>query len=65
MPTKGNPRHAFRFDPGLWDDFQDAASRDPLKRKQAEIVRDLVAWYARKRSTPKPTRPDAPPKSEI
>ena len=57
MPTKGNPRHSFRFDPELWDEFQDAAERDPHGRNQAVIVRDFVAWYARRRGTPKPVRP--------
>jgi hypothetical protein len=62
MPTKGNPRHAFRFDPDLWDEFQAAAERDPLGRNQAAIVRDFVAWFARRRGVPKPKRPDAAPR---
>ena len=59
MPTKGNPRHAFRFDDGLWEAFQAAAQRDPFRRVPAVIVRDFVAWYARQRKTPAPKRPAA------
>lgn len=56
MPTKGNPRHAFRFEPGLWQAFLDAVKRDPHGRTMAEVVRDLVAWYARQ----KPGHPERP-----
>jgi hypothetical protein len=62
MPTQGNPRHAFRFEPGLWAAFLAAVKRDPHKRKATEVVRDFVAWYARERGVPKPVRPDAPPR---
>ena len=57
MPTKGNPRHAFRFDQDLWDAFCRAANVDPLDRNQAQIVRDLVAWYSHHPGAPKPQRP--------
>jgi hypothetical protein len=56
VPTKGNPRHAFRFEPGLWRAFLDAVRRDPLGRNMAEVVRDLVAWYARQKRG-EPVRP--------
>jgi hypothetical protein len=49
MPTKGNPRHAFRFEPGLWAAFREAAKRDPEGRPVSVIVRDFIAWYARER----------------
>jgi len=57
MPTKGNPRHAFRFEPDLWDAFAEAVKRDPHRRDQSGVVRDLVAWYSRQRGAPKPERP--------
>jgi len=53
----GSPRHAFRFEPGLWASFLAAVARDPHGRNAAEIVRDLVAWYAHQRGAPKPERP--------
>lgn len=56
MPTKGNPRHAFRFEPGLWRAFLTAVARDPEGRNMAEVVRDLVAWYARQKKG-EPVRP--------
>lgn len=60
MPTKGNPRHAFRFDPDLWEAFQDAARSDPLGRVPAVVVRDLIAWYSRRRKGA-PVRPPRHP----
>ena len=59
MPTKGNPRHAFRFEPGLWRAFNDAVARDPEGRNVAEVVRDLVAWYTRAKKG-EPVRPPKP-----
>lgn len=60
MPTKGNPRHAFRFEPGLWEAFREAATQDPEGRTAAVIVRDLVAWYARRKKG-EPVRPARSP----
>jgi hypothetical protein len=57
MPTKGNPRHAFRFEPGLWEAFLAAVPLDPRGRDATGIVRDFVAWYAGQRGAPKPERP--------
>jgi hypothetical protein len=57
MPTKGNPRHAFRFEPDLWDLFLSAIPRDPRGRDASGVVRDLVAWYAGHKGAPKPERP--------
>ena len=59
MPTKGSPRHAFRFTPALWKSFTAAITRDPHKRNAAEVVRDFVAWYAREQGAPEPDRPSA------
>jgi hypothetical protein len=61
VPTKGNPRHAFRFEPGLWASFLAAVARDPQGRSAAVVVRDLAAWYARQRGAPKPERPPRSP----
>ncbi len=58
MPTKGSPRHAFRFEETLWAAFLAAVKRDPHGRNTAEIVRDFVAWYARQ---PRAARPERPP----
>ena len=57
VPTKGNPRHAFRFEPGLWRAFLVAAARDPQGRSAAVIVRDFVCWYVGQRGTLRPVRP--------
>lgn len=57
MPTKGNPRHAFRFEEDLWEAFCAAMGLDPLGRNQSQIVRDLVAWYSHWPGAPKPQRP--------
>lgn len=62
MPTKGNPRHAFRFDPDLWEAFDEAAQRDPFERDQSAIIRDFVAWYSRWPSERKTRRPERPPR---
>lgn len=60
MPTKGNPRHAFRFEPDLWAAFLAAVKRDPHGRNPTEVVHDLVSWYAR-RKPGEPMRPPKPP----
>lgn len=60
MPTRGNPRHAFRFEDGLWGAFLAAVKRDPEGRTAAVVVRDLVAWYARRKPGP-PQRPPCSP----
>lgn len=57
MPTKGNPRHAFRFDADLWNAFLAAVGRDPHGRDASAVVRDLVAWYSGRRGAPRPERP--------
>ena len=59
VPTKGNPRHGFRFEPDLWQAFLDAVSRDPDGRDASTVVRDFVAWYSRRRRVSAPKRPDA------
>jgi len=64
MPTNGNPRHAFRFEPGLWQAFREAVVRDPGKRSAAVVVRDLVAWYARQKPGD-PVRPSRAPHREV
>lgn len=57
MPTRGNPRHGFRFKPGEWEAFTEAVERDPLGRTMADVARDLlVGWYARTKSG-EPVRP--------
>jgi hypothetical protein len=61
MSTKGNPRHAFRFEPELWQAFTDAVPDDPRGRDATAVVRDFVAWYARRRGAVKPERPPAQP----
>jgi hypothetical protein len=63
VPTKGNPRHAFRFEPDLWHAFTEAAKRDPLGRDMANVVRDLVSWYARHKPGD-PVRPPRPPRRD-
>jgi hypothetical protein len=63
VPTKGNPRHTFRFEPGLWTAFLAAVKRDPHGRNMAEVVRDLVSWYSHQRGAPKPERPSREPPS--
>lgn len=55
---RGNPRHAFRFEPGLWRAFNEAIRRDPHGRNAAEVIRDLVAWYSREPKAPRPERPE-------
>jgi len=57
---KGNPRHAFRFEPGRWASFFAAVKRDPLGRNATEVVHDLVGWYAREKPGD-PVRPPKPP----
>jgi hypothetical protein len=59
MPTKGNPRRTFRFEPTLWTAFTEAAKRDPHKRSPTVIVRDFIAWYAGQRGFARPVRPSA------
>ena len=61
MPTKGNPRHAFRFDPKAWDAFIDAVERDPHGRDPTAVVRDFVHWYAHQKGALKPERPPRKP----
>jgi hypothetical protein len=56
-PTKGNPRHAFRFKPELWAQFTAAAERDPDGRDQTAVIRDFIRWYVRERGV-KLVRPD-------
>jgi len=61
MPTKGNPRHAFRFDPDLWTAFVAAIERDPHGRDATAVVRDFVSWYTHQRGALKPERPPRQP----
>lgn len=61
MPTRGTPRHAFRFDKELWDAFTEAVSRDPRRRDVSGVIRDFAAWYARRRGAPAPERPPRQP----
>lgn len=61
MPTKGNPRHAFRFEPELWKEFLDALTRDPKARKPTAVIRDHVLWYIGRKDAPEPERPERRP----
>jgi hypothetical protein len=61
MPTQGNPRHTFRFEPDLWRSFLAAVKNDPHKRSAAEVVRDFVTWYVHQRGAIKPIRPGREP----
>jgi hypothetical protein len=64
MPTKGNPRHAFRFEPGLWEAFTEAVKQDPLGRDPTTVIRHFVTWYARIGRVRKLVRPDPPPRRD-
>jgi hypothetical protein len=57
MPTKGNPRHAFRFEPELWQAFTEAVRHDPHGRDTTAVIRDFAVWYSRRKGAPKPERP--------
>lgn len=56
-PTRGNPRHAFRFTPELWAAFVDAIRRDPEGRDATAVLRDFIRWYVRERGAKLPDRP--------
>lgn len=58
-PTRGNPRHAFRFTPTLWAEFVAAVERDPEGRDQTAVLRDFIRWYTRERGAKLPQRPPA------
>ena len=60
--SRGNPRHAFRFEPARWASFLAAVKHDPLGRNMTEVVHDLVGWYTRERAGD-PVRPPKPERS--
>lgn len=45
MPTRGNPRRAFRLDDELWEEFRVAAESYGWDRGQ--LLNDFVTWFAR------------------
>ncbi len=45
MPTRGNPRRAFRLDDKLWEEFRVAAESQGWDR--GSLLHDFVEWYAR------------------
>ena len=57
MPTKGNPRQAFRFDPDLWTLFCATVdvAEPPIDR--SEVIRQFVRWYVREKGAKLPERP--------
>lgn len=57
MPTKGNPRQAFRFDPDLWERFVAAIEITDPPADRSEVIRQFVRWYVRERGAKLPERP--------
>lgn len=58
MPTKGNPRQAFRFEPDLWRQFVAAVELSDPSADRSDVIRQLVRWYVRERGAKLPDRAD-------
>ncbi|WP_433364183.1 hypothetical protein [Streptosporangium sp. CA-115845] len=51
MPTKGNPRQAFRFAPELWEDFKKACADEgttPTEDVRTHVEKKVRAWRRRR-----------------
>ncbi|MFI7644096.1 hypothetical protein [Nonomuraea sp. NPDC049400] len=56
MPTKGNPRQAFRFEPDLWTLFCAAVDAADPPVDRSEVIRQFVRWYVREKGVKLPDR---------
>lgn len=57
MPTKGNPRQAFRFEPELWTAFCAAVDAADPPVPRSEVIRQFMRWYVREKGVKLPERP--------